>query len=211
MSALADLQRQFLAALAGDETTAVPALIDDRNADAVQRLAIYRNNWRSNLRNALRAAYPVVERLVGIEFFGWLADRFIDRQPSHSGNLDDYGGEFAAFISDFPAVAELSYLADVAHLEWLIDAVMTAPDSAADIDVDALPALPPHLRLLQSPYPVHRIWQVNQADWQGDETVSLQEGGVNLLIQRRTISGALLRYELIVQALDDEQFAVLQR
>lgn len=210
MSALADLQRQFLAALAGDETADVLALIDDRHVDAVQRFAIYRNNWRSNLRNALCAAYPVVERLVGAEFFGWLADNYVDQQPSRSGNLDDYGFEFPEFIRQFPAVAELPYLADVARLEWLADAVMAAPDIAIDVDVDALTELPPHIRLMQSHYPVHRIWQVNQPDWQGDESVSLEEGAVNLLIQRRTILAEALCYELVIQPLNDEQFSVLQ-
>lgn len=209
MSKLADLQRQFLAALAGDETAEVLALIDDRHADAAQRFAIYCNNWRSNLRNALRAAYPVVERLVGAEFFVWLADSFIDQHPSRAGNLDDYGSEFPAFIREFPAVAELPYLADIARLEWLVDAVMTAPDAVDDMDVDALPGLPPHIRVLQSPYPVHRIWQVNQPDWQGDESVSLEEGAVKLLIQRRTIPAEVLRYELVIQPLSDEQFSVL--
>jgi hypothetical protein len=215
MPALADLQCAFLAALANGESEEIETLIDGRAPGAKQRLAIYRNNVRSNLCNALRIGFPVVERLVGAEFFSWLANGFIDRHPSRSGNLDRYGAEFPQFIREFdrdrdePALAALPYLGDVAQLEWLIDAVMTAPDDV--VDIDAQDELPPYMRLLQSPYPVHRIWQVNQPDWQNDEAVSLEEGGVNLLIHRHTTltADAPDRHELLLQPLSDEQFCTL--
>jgi hypothetical protein len=94
---------------------------------------------------------------------------------------------------------------------------MTAPDGVVDIDadIDTSDALPPYMRLLQSPYPVHRIWQVNQPEWQGDDAVSLNEGGVNLLIHRVATSDSAsrgntaVRYELVLQPLSDEQFRAL--
>ena len=38
-------------------------------------------------------------------------------------------------------------------------------------------ALHPACRLLRSAYPVRRIWQVSQPDYQGDQAVALDEGG----------------------------------
>ena len=204
MKCLADLQSEFMRCLVDSESTELLAMIE--GADVARRFAVYRNNWRSNLRQALRTGFPVVEQLVGAEFFTWLADHFIAAHPSRSGNLDDYGVEFAAFIRAFPALAELPYLGDIAELEWLIDTVMKAPD-VSDHDDDELPA---HARLLHSPYPVHRIWQVNQPEWRGDGTVALDEGGVRLLIMRRSDDCAPPRYELLLQPLSEADFAALQ-
>ena len=194
MPALADLQRQFLAALTHGDDEKISAAIVDRAPGIDKVLAVYRNNWRSNLRSALRATFPVVERLVGAEYFDWMADRFIDVQPSQSGNLDNYGAEFPGFIRHFAGVAELTYLADVAELEFHIDAVLIAPDETPS-------------SLFASPFPVHRIWQVNQEGWQGDETVSLDEGAAYLLIQRRAVSSDAARhYDLFIQPLTADQF-----
>jgi len=73
MSTLREWQQQFIeSVISGDD----------------HMLNIHRNNWRSNLRAALRAGYPVIERLVGAEFFGYCADGYIDTQPSRSSNLE---------------------------------------------------------------------------------------------------------------------------
>ena len=39
--------------------------------------------------------------------------------------------------------------------------------------------------LLESAYPIHRIWQVNQSDYQGDDLVSLEEGGIKIFLWRK--------------------------
>jgi len=135
-------------------------------------LAVHRNNWRSNLRSALRATYPVVERLVGAEFFTYAANCFIDAHPSRSANLQDYGAEFAVFLHAFQPAQDLPYLTDVAKLERAIECATIEAD-----DVDAQ-------YLLHSSFPVLRIWQVNQPDWAGDDSVNLDEGADYLLIHR---------------------------
>ena len=38
--------------------------------------------------------------------------------------------------------------------------------------------LPVSACLITSEYPIHRIWQVNQADWKGDRTVDLEPGNI---------------------------------
>jgi hypothetical protein len=192
MSSLLELQRQFAAAVL--DGAAAPAQIMPGGADAAARLAIYRDNWRGNLRNALRATCPVVERLVGAEFFAYMADSFIAQTPSRSSNLEDYGREFADFIAAFAPAQSLPYLPDVARLEMLIDEVLAAPDEDFELPTEAGP-----LRwrgaaaLLRSPYPVHRIWQVNQPAWAGDATVDLDQGAAAALLIRR--DGADIRLE----------------
>lgn len=159
--------------------------------DNAASLDIYRNNWRSNLSNALRATYPVVERLVGADFFNYAASCYIDEYPSRSANLEEYGGEFAEFLRTFPAAQGLPYLADVATLEALIETVLIAAD-------DGYTAYS-----LYSPFPILRIWQVNQPAWQGDSAVDL-DAGVDYLLVRRTAN------DVIIEPLDASKFNALQ-
>ena len=161
---LYELQQAFVAATVSE---------DAQGSDLDARgLAVHRNNWRSNLCGALRATYPVVERLVGAEFFAYAANCFIDRYPSRSANLEDYGAEFADFLQTFKPAQGLPYLADVARLEVAIESVLVAANEA-----DAR-------YLLQSPFPVLRIWRVNQPGWTGDDSVNLDAGPDYLLIYR---------------------------
>lgn len=160
-----------------------------------RRLQVYRNNMYASLTQALKATYPVVHRLVGDGFFKHACTRYIGRHPSDSGNLHDFGELFAAFLAGFEPAARLPYLPDVAHLEWSWQRVYHAAD-AQPLDTGALAAVPPQryetLRfrlnpasaLLASDYPVLRIWEVNQEDYQGDPTVDLAEGGVKILVLR---------------------------
>lgn len=169
---LRDWQQSFMAALRDDVPARNAARVLQATPRSAAALDIHRNNSRSVLRNALRSAHPVVERLVGVDFFGYAADRFIDEQVSRSGNVEDYGAEFPEFLRVFAPARDLPYLADVAALEAAIDSVRIAPDAGAEC-------------LLQSPYPILRIWQVNQPGWSGDDGVDLGEGGDTLRIWRR--------------------------
>ena len=181
MPALHELQRRFLALLLADEAPAELAGLPVPAAEA-SGIDVHRHTLRANLEGALRTAYPVVERLVGNEFFAYAAQRFIAARPSRSANLEDYGADFDAFLRTFAPAAELPYLADVAALEAAIDAVGRAPDDAV-------------VRWLQSAYPVLRIWQVNQPGWSGDDGVSLDAGPNHLRIYR--VNG-----EVLIEALD---------
>lgn len=182
MPALHEWQQAFMAALLAEETP----------ADAAARLAVlpahasgievHRHTLRANLQGALRTAYPVVERLVGGEFFAYAAQHFSACEPSRSANLEDYGAGFAEFLRGFDPAAGLPYLADVAMLEAAIDRVARAPDDTA-------------AHLFYSPYPVLRIWQVNRPGWSGDDSVSLDDGADNLRIYRE-------QGEVLIESLD---------
>lgn len=160
------MQQAFLNAVIDD--TQFAGLIG--NSDDAELVSVHRNNWRSNLTNALRATYPVIERLVGVDFFGYTASCFIDAHPSRSANLEDYGAEFAEFLRAFPAAQSLPYLADVAVLEAAIEAALVADEGVA--------------YAVSSPFPILRIWQVNQPGWEGDEQVDLDTGANYLCVHR---------------------------
>ena len=63
--------------------------------------------------------------------------------------------------------------------------------------------LHPASRLLISPYPILRIWQVNQEDYNGDQQVDLREAGVKLLVIRREL-------DIEIETLTEGELALLQ-
>lgn len=196
MDTLRRLQLDFTQAVFGTPPAGLKETIRAGNLSAERRLAIYRNNVFANLREALGAVYPVVERLVGAEFFAHAANAFIRESPSTSGDIEDYGEEFADFLAHFPEAQTLAYLPDTARLEWAYHQVFHAAEHAP-LQLEKLAGIPPEaygqLRfelhpasaLLASAYPVQRIWETNQPDYRGDETVDLALGGVKLLLLRR--------------------------
>jgi len=160
-----------------------------------RRLEIYRHNVMHNLRGALRDIFPVTERIVGEAFFLHAADRFIRETPSRSGDLNRFGAEWPAFLAEYPHAVELSYLADVARLEWAWHECFHAADADA-LDLSRLADVPPEehsalkfrlhpaVRLMASAYPLLRIWQVNQPGYEGELAIDWEAGGDSLLIYR---------------------------
>lgn len=196
MLTLHDTQRQFASFILQDSEQIEANLgIKGNGLSQAQRLSIYRNNTQLGLTEALRDGYPVVDRLVGSGFFNYLADRYIRQYPPKSGCLLSFGEQFAEFIANFEPAHGLPYLPDIASLEWFWHEAFHEADESG-LDISALAKVDPDLygglgftlhpsaRLLGSDYPVLRIWQVNQTDYQGDEHINLNEGGCKLLIFR---------------------------
>jgi Putative DNA-binding domain len=98
------LEREFNSGLLG---TATPHV----------RFPIYRNNISQALIGALRVRFPVVEQLVGSEFFFHLASGYIDGHKPTSAVLIHYGASFADYIDRQDGATSLPYLADVAKFE----------------------------------------------------------------------------------------------
>ena len=168
---LPELQRQFAAAMLGDESSPLSAWVLGKGLTPAARLQIYRNIVFNNHAAALRTAYPVVLRLVGEAFFESAAARYLRDCPTRSGNLQDYGASFPEFLAQLPQAAGLDYLPDVARLEWARqDSYLAA--AAEPISVTALAAvtepdclrlqLHPSVRLLSSMHAVLDIWQFCQ-------------------------------------------------
>jgi hypothetical protein len=129
MPALRELQRALGRALLAEAVTVAPAeLAPAELALPSQLLAIYRNTCLGALTGALALSFPAVRRLVGSGFFETAAQEFIRTHPPTSACLNDYGQQFAAFLAQFPQAAQLTYLADVARLEWAVNRALHAPD-----------------------------------------------------------------------------------
>lgn len=213
MHSLRSLQSCFAKAVFDPENTAFGLRIRPDGLGSADRLRIYRNNVFASLTEALRACYPVVDRLVGKQFFDFAAHRYIRRYPSASGDLHDFGASFDELLERLPEAASLVYLADVARLEWAYQEVFHAAD-ADPLDLTAIASIPQERyaglrfrlhaasRLLASAYPVLRIWQVNQPEHRGDDTVDLSAGGIKLLVIRRAL-------EIELEPLSAGEYALL--
>jgi hypothetical protein len=196
MPALRDLQAAFRRALLEGDDGSLVALVDSDGIAAADRLAVHRNNLRISLTDALRDTFPVVCRLVDERFFAYAADEFLTTSPPRRACLAEYGAGFADFLAAFPPSRELTYLPDVARLEWLLNVAAHAADAApllpaslagvAAVDTPRLVFRPaPSLGFLASPWPVERIWRLNRAEIDGDEAIDLAAGRVHLEVGRR--------------------------
>jgi hypothetical protein len=67
-----------------------------------RRFAVYRNNVQHGLTRALAARFPVVEALVGAEFFTAMARVFAAEAPPRDPVLLRWGDAFPASSTAFP-------------------------------------------------------------------------------------------------------------
>ncbi len=196
MPELGRLQETFAAALA--DAALVPGaakLFRGKPEEAIERLAVYRGNVVANAQKALANAYPIVAQIVGDEFFGGLAREYLRRHPSTSGDLNAFGERFAEFVAGFPHTQDLPYLPDVARMEWLAHRAHYATD-VEPFDVRRLksipqtawnrvrPVLAPACALLESRWPVARIWEVHQDGYAEEFSVDLDSGPERILVHR---------------------------
>jgi len=192
--ALRELQRGFAEAVLGRGGDAARWITGAGLAPAA-RLQVYANAIAGTQIDTLRGTYPAVLALVGAEFFEAAAARYRLLHPSTRGNLQGFGGAFADFLAAMPEASALTYLPDVARLEWLRqEAALAAAASALDpaalaaaLD-DTSPlqlALHPSLRLLASAHPLLTIWRYAtspadgrlQLDGRGEQVVLWRDGG----------------------------------
>ena len=157
-----------------------------------RRLAIYRGNVVGAASKALAAACPVIEQIVGEEFFFGLARAHLRECPSTSGNLYDFGEHFADFLARFEPAREFPYLADLARVEWAVHRAGLAGDVGL-IDMGRLAALSgsqqarlrwrvaPVTAIVVSSHPVVRLWTLHQDGFDGEFSVDWQQAETALV------------------------------
>lgn len=198
MPSLAEYQQAVRTYLLADEEMAgaLTAWCAGESAASAARLATYRGTCSATLVNALRLTYPAVRHVLGTEFFDAQAAQFARSEPPDSAYLNDYGERFAPYVAGLPATASLSYLADLARLEWAVNRALHAPDMPS-LDPVRLQALTqeelarvrfrahPGASALALRFPAERIWQAVLArDEQGMRAIDLSTGQGWVLVDR---------------------------
>lgn len=216
---LSDLQKAFSDAVfaANSDPIALNRVNDEIESSTTltsqDRIDIYRNSILSCLIQALNDIYPVCSKLVGQQFFDAMSRLYAQQHPSPTPDLADFGEQFSDFIADFEHAQSLPYLPDVARLEWAWHCAFHANDESgldfealgqvsAEQQSDLVFKLPKSATLLQSDYPVDKIWQTNQDDADPDDVVDLNEGGVKLIVWR---SG----YDVHIDPVDESTWPLL--
>src|SRR5258708_1219111 len=187
---LAPFETSFADALLNADRP-VPYGITAHNAAVpTRRFAVYRNNVVVGLGKALKSRFPVVEKIVGEEFFTAMALVFVKEQPPRSPQLATYGDEFPAFITAFKPARGLPYLADVARLEatrpgsyHAADVTPVGAEHFATVDCHAVEAIRvdmhPSIGIVRSAYPIVTIWAMNSGEqelapienWRGEDAL----------------------------------------
>ena len=200
MPALRDLQAAFAAHLAGEDRPDLMGAVVGDTIPAVARLRIHRHHVTHSLVTALAATFPTVQAIVGENFFQSMARTFVAQDLPQQPVLAEYGAGFPAYVAGYGPAAALPYLADVARLDWALNLAFHSPVSARLAAEDLAGMAPDRLlglrlalaagsTLLQSPYPIDRIWHAAQPGGT-TETVALEEGPASVIVLRRTDDAA---------------------
>ena len=176
---------------------AASLLADD--AARTRASAVYRNTVFGNYRNALGATYRVVRELTGAPFFDAAVDAFVRAHPSTGGDLNVYGGDVPGFPGVVPArgrpcrtfptlrasngrsTKRIALPTPRVHRQAMLAALAAL---AGDDVARQRFVLDPSCRLLRSPHPVLRIWQVHQPEYARDGEIDWNAGGDVLLVRR---------------------------
>jgi hypothetical protein len=164
MPDLATFQRAFADAVMADGQPAPPFRTQD--------FAVYRNTSARGAVEALRAAYPTVDLLVGEEMFTQVALDYRRTQPPAGPVLSEYGSDFGAFLARQPWTCELPYLSDVARIDWLWLESFLAQDAAAlpqSFTGETRIVLHPATRFSWLATPAMTIWQAHRDPWEMSE------------------------------------------
>ncbi|MBX7230020.1 MAG: DNA-binding domain-containing protein [Burkholderiaceae bacterium] len=162
---LSQQQGVFASALQDPANTAflLPLLMGEIETNQ-KRIGLYRGNVVANAQRALSAIYPVLQEIVGEDFFAGLARAFWKIQAPDSGDWNQYGRQLPYFLAEFEHAQHLPYLSDVARLEWAVHQAVYAadePENAIRAEPDVL--WRPGTQILISSYPIADIWLAHQA------------------------------------------------
>lgn len=209
-AAIALRQGDLTAALLDPDLDCPPGLRAWNGSDPAARLAVHRNTVVASLVDALGETFPVVQQLVGAEFFRAMAAVFVRQAPPRSRILAHYGQDFPAFIERFGPAAAVPYLADMARLELARVRAYHAADAAALASEALSMALAsddrigelrlefhPSALVFSSSFAVVSLWAAHQDDSelgaidldQPEDAIVLREG-LDVLVLRLPPGGA---------------------
>jgi hypothetical protein len=140
-----------------------------------ERFALYRGNLAAIWQQTCAAAYPVLQQLLGADFFSDVSRMYGLAYPSRSGNLTEFGDGLADFIDSLESCRSYPYLGDVARLEWLVHRAYYLPfkKPLTLTDLAAIPPeqlgdivcpLQPACFLFESPWSVAQLWHAHQIE-----------------------------------------------
>lgn len=171
------MQKDFSQALLNADNPIPDGVVGPTGGPSQKRFGVYRNNVVVSLIEALKAAYPTVQKIVGTEFFDAMAGVYVRDHPPTSPLMMFFGEQFPQFLERFEPVKNLPYLPDLARLERArreayhsADAAPCAAEKLGEIPPEKLGEvrlkLHPSVRIVASEHPVFSIWRFNNIEQQ---------------------------------------------
>jgi len=167
MPDLAAFQRDFAAALMDDGRRMMSSAFD-----------VYRNTVARGAVEALRAAYPTVDMLVGDEMFTDVALDYRRQRPPPGPVLSDYGTDFPDWLARQPWSSELPYLADVARVDRMWLETFFAPEGG-DVRLGWFDTPGPTIWLAHRAVPLPKHFE---PEWRAEGAISWRDGA-NVLVR----------------------------
>jgi hypothetical protein len=167
MPGLHRLQREMMSKILREEAAQGLPIAPDGPFTPDERFSIYKNNTHLILRDLLKDIFPVTTVLLGDKFLNYAAAEFIKTFPPESGDMNGYGADFPAYLAHLPQLNQFPYVPDVARLEWLAHESYLSPRrpamtgamlEAAEDPLNLKLHIQPHVFLLQSAWPVDKLW-----------------------------------------------------
>lgn len=196
MATLIEVQEALYNCIYKDDYMAAEFMIaNNGGVSAKGRLSIYHDNTQITLRNNLERKYKTVANIVDSRFFSYTASEFIKMYKPVTANLNDYGIEMPEFLANFEKTQHISYLPEMARLEWLRHVAQFMPDGEEinPFELNKVPkelyskilfTVQPSAVFMESKFPIDNIWQVSQPNYKGEVRVDMQSGPVYMLVVR---------------------------
>ena len=213
-NSLAVLQKRFASALLDVDLAAQILPLFSVPASPLQaRLAFYRGNQTAIWTSALASTFPVLLKLVGIDFFEQMARAYGLNSPSQSGDLNHFGADLATFLAHSQVNNDYPYFADVAALEWHVHRAYYAADAdvlslaslisgAAEKLSNVRLILHPATQLFETPTASVSVWLSHQSDHEQNNPFNLSERNYALIARDA--------WQVKVVALSEADFFALQ-
>lgn len=125
---------------------------------AFERLEIYNRQYWFRILSAFAEDFPALEAMIGKRRFQSLAKAYLTENPSRSFTLRNLGSKLESWLRANPGYAgeQLGAAIDLVRLEWAYveafdgsEMPVITPADAAQIGLDSVLTLQPHLRLLR--------------------------------------------------------------
>lgn len=89
-----------------------------QSPEYIENFDIYINNCYLGLVENLKSKFPICEKLLGNDYFSMICEKYIKANPLNFGHNNSFGDKFSTFLNDFLKELNLSFVHDIAKIEW---------------------------------------------------------------------------------------------
>ncbi|MBL4783669.1 MAG: putative DNA-binding domain-containing protein [Porticoccaceae bacterium] len=192
MSALLQLQHEFMDFLLGEPSDITRHIQSTPTYSATKRLNIYAYAYKARLKEALETDYEKLHSYLGDEQFNQLLELYIKKYPSKQTSLRYFGASMTHLLNDEEHYNKLPILAEIARIEYAFADSFDAKDASIST-LEELTALPPDawqtlsfsfqasLQLLPLKYNSFAVWRALSDEQTPPETKQSKENNLWLI------------------------------